>query len=85
MGLLVGQDLIFLVSKFTAPQISEMLGVSLRTVCRRMSQYSLSVSASYADLTDDELDELVKAIQDQFPMCGNRQMIGHLLSRGSTN
>ena len=38
--------------------------------------------AQYAILTDYELDSLVSDIQSQFPMCGNRQMQGHLLSRG---
>lgn len=33
-------------------------------------------------MTDDQLDELVAAVQQQFPNWGNRQMYGHLLSRG---
>ena len=33
-------------------------------------------------VSDDQLDEIVAKIQQQFPLCGNRQMLGHLLARG---
>ena len=56
-----------------------MLNVSISTVRRRMSEYGLSVSATYASLSDDSL---VADIQHHFPMCGNRQMQGQLLARG---
>ncbi len=56
--------------------------MSVRTIYRRMSEYGLSISSQYATLTDQELDELVVRIQDQFSACGNRQMRGHLLSMG---
>ena len=68
--------------RFTIPQIGEILGVSVRTVRRRMTEYNLSVSAFYSELTDDQLDVIVGEIQAQFPTCGNRQMQGHLLARG---
>ena len=35
-----------------------------------------------AHLDDDELDTLVREIQYQFPVCGNRQMQLQLLVRG---
>ena len=77
------QQLVYLIeNNFSVPQISEMLGVSIRTIRRRMTEYGLSVAAQYATLTDDDLDQLVHSIQEQFPMCGNKQMQGHLLSRG---
>lgn len=47
-----------------------------------MSEFGLSIQAQYSDITDQELDRIVYEIQRQFPMCGNRQMLGHLLSRG---
>ncbi len=56
--------------------------MSVRTIYWRMSEYGLSISSQYATLTNQELDELVVRIQDQFPAYGNRQMIGHLLSMG---
>ena len=77
------EQLFFLIeNNFTAPQMAEMIGVSLRTIHRRMSDYGLSIGSRYATLSDDELDQIVIQIQDQFPACGNRQMYGHLLSQG---
>ena len=67
---------------FTVPSIAEILGVSVRTVRRRMSEYNLSVGSLYFNLTDEQLDGIVQEIQYQFPTCGNRQMMGHLQSRG---
>ena len=57
-----------------------MLGVSVSTVQWRMGEFDLSVSATYATLTDNELDSLVSDIQHHFPMCGNHQMEGQLLA-----
>lgn len=72
----------WLESRFTAPQMAQILGVSLRTVRRRMAGYGLSVRAQYAVLSDEELDDLIREIQHNFPTCGNRQMQGQLMSRG---
>ena len=47
-----------------------------------MSEYGLSVHSLYTQLSDEELDEIVADVQTLFPTCGNRQMQGHLLSRG---
>ena len=47
-----------------------------------MTEYGLSVHALYSELTDQELEWVVRDIQSQFPTFGNRQMQGHLLSRG---
>ena len=69
-------------SRFSVPQIAELLGVSVSTIRRRMSTYNLSVRATYTVITDERLDELVVSVQQQFPNWGNRQMYGHLLSRG---
>ena len=68
--------------RFTVPQISDILGVSVRTVRRRMSEYDLSVRELYCQITDSQLDGIVREVQNQFPTCGNRQMQGHLLARG---
>jgi len=68
--------------RFTVPQMAHILGVSVRAVRRRMSEYVLNVRAFYSALTDDRLDTIVGEIQAQFPTCGNRQMQGHLLARG---
>ena len=77
------EQVVFLIdNRFTAPQMAEILGVSLSTIRRRMTDYGLSITAEYTLLTDEELDSVVEEIQVDFPTCGNRQMQGHLLSRG---
>ena len=76
-------QLVYLVENyFTVPQIAGIIGVSVRTIFRRMEQYGISIRAQYAEITDDELDLMTRSIQSSFPMCGNRSMQGHLLSRG---
>ena len=67
---------------FSCPQIANVLGVSLSTIRRRMTDYNLSVSAQYSQITDLELDAIVKDIKVSFPNCGYRLMLGHLLTRG---
>jgi hypothetical protein len=77
-----GQLQYLLQCKFTVPQISMILNVSVRTVRRRMEAYDLSVRSLYSTLSDDDLDAVVRRIQQQFGLCGNRQMQGHLLAEG---
>ena len=52
--------------RFSVPQIADMFGVSVSTIRRQMSDYGLSVGATYADLDDNELDRLVREIQHLF-------------------
>jgi len=68
--------------QFTAPQIADIIGVSLRSVRRRMTEYNLSIRSLYSDINDDQLDAIVEEVTTHFPMCGNRQMQGHLTARG---
>ena len=68
--------------QFTVPQMSGMLGISIRTVRRRMSEFNLSIRRQYAQLTDSELDGIITEICQQYPTCGNRQLQGYLVSRG---
>ena len=67
---------------FSCPKIAGVLGVSLSTIRRRMSEFGLSITSLYSDVTDQELDLLVSQIKEEFPNCGYRLMCGHLLSRG---
>ena len=50
--------LFFLDHRFTIPEIAVLLGVSPSTVKRRLRQYGLSVSASYAVMADEDLDQI---------------------------
>ena len=49
---------------------------------RRLRQYGLSVSASYAVITDEDLDQIVAAIVNDLPNCDYERMTGFLLARG---
>ena len=77
------EQLLFLIEiGFSVPQMADMIGVSVRTIRRRMSDFGLAIRAQYSAISDTDLDRIVSEIQTLFPMCGNRQMRGHLLSRG---
>jgi len=52
----------------------------IRTVKRRMSEYEIRVHALYSQLTDQQLDGIVRYIQTQFPTYSNWQMQGHQLA-----
>ena len=58
------------------------MGVSVSTIRRRMSDYNLSIRSTYYPITDEQLDQLIAGVQQQFPNWGNRQMYGYLLNRG---
>ena len=73
---------LLLEKRFTVPQISSLFGVSISTIRRRMTILGLFVRSYYSTMPDTELDAIVMDIQHKYPMCGNRQMQGHLLSRG---
>ena len=62
--------LFFLDHRFTVLEIAVLFDVSPSTVKRRLRQYGLSVSASYAVITYEALDHIVSAIVNNFPDCG---------------
>lgn len=67
---------------FSGPQIATMLGVSVSTIRRRMSQYNLTIGSTYSSMSDAYLDQMVSEAQREFPGWGNRQMYGYFISRG---
>ena len=67
---------------FTCPQIAMLMGVSLSTIRRRMSEYGLCVTALYSTITDQELDVLITQIKHTFPNSGYRLMQAHLCREG---
>ena len=73
---------LLLEKRFTVPQMSSLFGVSMSTIRRRMTILGLFVRSYYPTMPETELDAIVMDIQHQYPMCGNRQMQGHLLLRG---
>jgi predicted transcriptional regulator len=61
--------------------IAEALGVSKSTIKRRLREYDISIRAAQCNMTDDELDALVRDIQSQFPNAGYRRVYSQLRSR----
>ena len=72
---------ILIENRFTVPQIANIMGVSISTV-RRMSDAGILIRDYYSTITNSEVDEIVRHVQQQYSMCGNRQMQGHLIARG---
>ncbi|KAI7806118.1 hypothetical protein IRJ41_000277, partial [Triplophysa rosa] len=62
--------------------IASLLGVSERTVHRRLAEFDLSVRSLYSSLTDDELDTLVSNIKSRMPNSGYRMVKGALKAEG---
>lgn len=68
---------------FTWTEISSMLMVSRWTIQRRVKELGLSESVDYSDITDDELDNHVKAAKERYGILSGRSMvIGYLKSLG---
>ena len=67
---------------FKCPQISSMLGISLRTLRRRMSDDNISVSSCFVDMSNEELDKIVLEICIAFPGIGYRRLLGDLMRQG---
>ena len=64
-------------TRFSVPQFGNLVGVSVSTVRRRMTDYNLGIHSTYCSLNDGELDLLVADIQQQFPKAGNHHMYGY--------
>ncbi len=72
----------FIDNKFTISSVAKMLQVSESTIKRRLHFYGLSIQSTYANLSNEDLDSIVKEIMDQFPKTGYKRMIGYLMARG---
>ncbi|XP_032360272.1 uncharacterized protein zgc:174680 [Etheostoma spectabile] len=68
--------------QLSIPCIAKLLGVCKRTVFRRMQEEGLSVKGSYSNLTNEELDTLVRSVKLRMPHVGYRMMKGELQAMG---
>jgi len=66
---------------FTYNEIGNLYGISKETVYRRVREFEIQRPA-YSNLTNNELQCVVKDIINNFPNCGIRRMKGYLLARG---
>ena len=55
---------------FTQQEMSQMLGVSKRTVENRMAEYALTNKSRYTDIWYDLLDSFVQRAMTNFPRSG---------------
>jgi ribulose bisphosphate carboxylase small subunit len=77
------EQLVYLLDNgFKVTDIASLLCVSEKTIHRRLQDNGMSVHSTYKKLTDEDLDNIVKNILQEFPNSGYKSMRGHLLSRG---
>lgn len=62
--------------------VADILGVSRRTIYRRMQEYNMSVRSLYSTMTDDALDNEVRAIKSRLPHAGYQIVKGCLEAEG---
>ena len=67
--------------KFKVAEIANLFGTSKRTVKRRMKDFGLSAATTYTQLSDQQLDELIRDIQRDFPNAGCKRVTGLLRAR----
>lgn len=77
------EQLEFLVEcNFKVEVISHILGVSKRTIERRLSEFGITKQEKFSSIGDEDLDETVNEVKETFPNCGSKMMLGYLRSRG---
>ena len=80
---ILNEQLQFLVEQgFSTPTIADILGVSTRTLERRLQEFGLNLRSTYSTLSDQELDTIMNSILAEFPETGYKRMTGFLRSRG---
>ena len=75
--------LYFVEASFTQHDISKIIGVSTKTVSRRMQEFGiLQEIPKYTEIGNQELEKIVQQVVSEFPNSGIRMVRGHLLSKG---
>jgi hypothetical protein len=82
--IIIPEDLIeFLIdSGFSQNDISSLIGVSKRTLNRRLSEMGITFASKFSTMSDEELDGIVFGIVKEFPDVGYRTVGSHLKSIG---
>lgn len=62
--------------------VADLIGVSRRTMYRRMEEYNMSVRSLYSTISDDALDAKVREIKSRLPHSGYRIVKGCLQAEG---
>ena len=72
---------LYLQHNFSVLKVAKMLLVSESTIKRCFQKDGLSVGDTYSDITDSELDRLIRNNISKFPHCGFRRTAGLFLSQ----
>ena len=72
----------FLFCDLGVQDIADALSVSKSTVQRRFREFGVSVSSAMSQQTDDQLDDLVRQIKNEFPNAGYRRVDSQLRCQG---
>ena len=72
----------FCANNFKVKDMASMLGVSKRTIERRLADYNIKVRNTYSDISDSELDEMVKRIVQEYPNIGYRTVSSMMMAEG---
>ena len=67
---------------FTVTEMAALLGVSPRTVARRLANLNMTIRSRYASIPDQNLDDIIQDIQRDYPNIGYRMMRSVLAARG---
>ena len=68
---------------FTWKGIASILNVSERTIRRRRQEFNMpAFKDEFSDLSDEQVDEMVRDILTNSPNSGERMVIGSVRSRG---
>ena len=75
-------DILFLKGlNYSWTKIADILGISRRTLYRRLEEFSIDPRA-FTEISQSELDELLKSIKSTNPNCGEVMIQGSLIHRG---
>ncbi|KAK3733292.1 hypothetical protein QZH41_012027 [Actinostola sp. cb2023] len=72
----------FLFYDFHVTDVAKALGVSKSTIQRRLHDYGISVSSSMSQQTNEQLDDQVRQIKNDFPNAGYRRVYSQLRRQG---
>lgn len=68
------------INKFTVKDISGLSSES--TIKRRLKEYNLMIGSTYSSIGQEQLEELVRNITNEYPNAGYRTVSGVLSSKG---
>ena len=64
--------------RFSWTCIATLLGISRSTLCRQLTEEGISLSTTFSNIYDGDLDRVIGTIKAAHPNNGERFIIGHL-------